>query len=474
MVQLPYYKEQFADSTIPWHSLSMTAAGITSPDSWSMGAWATKETVMTSFRTRPKAEHFEEVSDQVADPYAYFLQDVSRRQFEQNLRDRGYDPGVTHPDRGHTLELHTFEPKGNYVTGAYRTGTTESSYRYRSIQNLLPVTTIFYDGPFRGEPGQPAVFPESSLPAFAQKAYSRVAPTYEQFNLARSLAELKQLPRVKLDFLSKSIAEWRFQGDKWIQKGANRLGDDSLNIMFGWAPLVKDVIDLCRALVSITTGMIEGPTVSAPVHRTFRGPVDVQTHTASGTTTGLYMGNARITTDPELSRGQFYGVTDGPLITWTATKRLTRRQWFEGSFTKFLPLGFDAKNYLDRADVLLGMELTPLTMWQLAPWTWLSDWVVDISSTLAANQAASDKSLISHYAYAMEETVASIYMDYNITPSSEGRMWSSSFPLEGHYMQTDTWKRRLRANPYGFVPGGPSGLNPFRTAVLAALGLSRL
>lgn len=475
MVQLPYYKEQFADGATRWSSQSVSAAG-TPIGTATSGAWAVKETVMTGFRSRPKSDHFVEVADQTADPYAYFLQDVSARRFEQNLRERGYNPrSVTHPDRGHTLDLRTHAIEGNWITGVARTGALGTA-TYRQIVNCSPVTSTAFlnGGPFVGELGRPAAFPTSDLPAFAQKAYSRVAPTYEQFNLARSLAELKELPRVKLDFLSKSIAEWRFQGDKWIQKGANRLGDDTLNVMFGWAPLVSDVIGLCRALVSITNGMIEGPSLTAPAHRTFRGPVDVQTFSASGTNTGVGGQVINILTDPELVRvGPSMG-SDGPRYDWTASKRLTRRQWFEGSFTKFLPLGFDAKNYLERADVLLNVELTPLSMWQLTPWTWLSDWYVDIASTIAANQAASDKSLISHYAYAMEETVAHVYVDYTMLPDSASRGWVTSSPRSGHLHQTDTWKRRLRANPFGFVPGGPSGLNPFRTAVLAALGLSRL
>jgi hypothetical protein len=277
-----------------------------------------------------------------------------------------------------------------------------------------------------------------------------------------------------LDFLSKSIAEWRFQGDAWIKKGANRAGDDTLNILFGWAPLVKDIIDLTKALVTITNGLIDGPMVDQPKHRTFRVPVKELTYQQSGTTTRVVYRNAGLVTDPALVRpGPSLVGADGPRVDWTASKRLVREQWFEASFTKFLPLGFDPKNYLHRADALLNLELTPLTLWNLAPWTWLSDWVVDISSTIAANQAASDKSLIAHYAYAMERTTASVFLDYRAYDSSSYN-WVSSLPNNGSFVATTTWKKRIRANPFGFLPGGPSGLNPFRTAVLAALGLSRL
>lgn len=474
MVQLPYYKEQFADAPVPWSYQPTTAGGVPS-GTGSSGEWASRETVMTSFRTRPKTEHVEDVLDQTADPYAYFLQTVSRQRFEQNLKDRGYDSTVTHPDRGHTLDLVNFEPKGSYMTGhlheKYGTFASDSN-----IVNMLPALSTAFNngGPFVGTLFTPATFPASDLPAFAQKAYSRVAPTYESFNLGRALAELKELPRVKLDFLSKSIGEWRFQGDRWIQKGANRLGDDTLNIMFGWIPLMNDVIGLCKALVSITNGMLEEPSISAPIHRTFRGPVNAQTSSESAQTTKMSWAPNSFITNTALKRVGTSGTATGPIVDYTASKRLVRRQWFEGSFTKFLPLGFDAKNYLDRAEVLLNVELTPLTMWQLTPWTWLSDWYVDISSTIAANQAASDKSLISHYAYAMEETTATIYLDYRIAPNSSIHTWTSSQPRDGHFMTTTTWKRRLRANPFGFMPGGPAGLNPYRTAVLAALGLSRL
>jgi len=68
----------------------------------------------------------------------------------------------------------------------------------------------------------------------------------------------------------------------------------------------------------------------------------------------------------------------------------------------------------------------------------------------------------------METTIANVFYDYEITEPT----WSGK--RKGSLVTTTTWKRRIRANPFGFVPGGPSGLNPFRTAVLAALGLSRL
>lgn len=430
---------------------------------------------MTSFRTRPKSSIFSEVLDIQADPYAYFLQDVSRRQFEQNLKDRGYDSTITHPDRGHTLDLQTFSMFGQRLTGrsGYSSGFT---WDYINHVNALPALYASFEteGPFQGAPGIPASFPASNLPAFAQKAYARSAPTYEEFNLARSLAELREFPRVKLDFLSKSIAEWRFQGDKWLQKGANRLGDDSLNILFGWAPLVSDMIGLCKALVSLTNGVIQEPVVTDPLHRTFRGPDDVQTYSTSGTTRSLEYRPASILTDSRILHPGPYVASPGPRIAWSATKRYSRSQWFEASFTKFLPIGFDASNYLQKADLLLNTELTPLSVWQLSPWTWLSDWFVDISSTIAANQAASDKSLISHYAYAMEETRCEIFLDYEVLPSDTQYSWSASGPTKGSFVTSTVWKRRLRANPFGFVPGGPSGLNPFRTAVLAALGLSRL
>jgi hypothetical protein len=148
--------------------------------------------------------------------------------------------------------------------------------------------------------------------------------------------------------------------------------------------------------------------------------------------------------------------------------------WFEGAFTKFLPLGFNPSSYLDRASVLLDVDVDAETIWKLTPWTWLSDWVVDVSSTIAANQAASDKSTISHYAYAMEETHAYVFLDWSIAPNTATSVWTPSGPTKGSFVTETTWKRRIRANPFGFVPGGPSGLNPFRTAVLAALGLSRL
>jgi hypothetical protein len=472
-VQLPYYKEQFKDSGLAFGIQPLTSAGVPT-GSPTIGEWAIKDTVMTGFRTSPKSEHYIEVPDITADPYAYFLEYVSKSRYEENLRQRGYTFTNPLPDRGHTLDLATFSPFGQRVSGklSYKAGTT---WVYFGLTNLVPSLPASFatNGPFQGGVVGPATNPASNLSAFAQKAYARSAPTFEQFNLTRFLGELHELPRVRLDFLSKSIGEWRFQGDKWIQKGANRLGDDSLNVMFGWAPLVTDWISLCRALVSVTTGMMGGPEAARPIHRTYGIPDETSTYTVAGSTTSVDFTNNSILTDADLRRPTLSGSNVGPSISYNATKRYTRSLWFEGSFSKFLPLGFDPSSYLDRASVLLNTKIDVETIWKLTPWTWLSDWVVDISSTIAANQAASDKSLISHYAYAMEHTDCSVYLDWSIDANTATRVWEPSGPTRGSFVNQTVFKKRIRANPFGFVPGGPSGLNPFRTAVLAALGLSK-
>lgn len=157
---------------------------------------------------------------------------------------------------------------------------------------------------------------------------------------------------------------------------------------------------------------------------------------------------------------------------WRVAKTRSVDRWFTGSYSYFLPMGFDASSYLDRVMTLTKVSLTPELLWELSPFSWLADWALHLGDSLKANELAVSELLHIHYAYAMEQTVDTIYTDINLfgTPSGSIR---TDLPRYIPSTWTRTRKKRIKANPFGFTTGSTGGLNPRQLAILAALGLSK-
>jgi len=263
------------------------------------------------------------------------------------------------------------------------------------------------------------------------------------------------------------------------------VGDEYLNAVFGIMPTYDDAVNIAKTLrdVSLKIQQIrrdEGRRIRR------RGKLPVQS-------------KAEIFQDSELGIPRIWaGRGIDPLTSWTKTgtpqgdmlvygaqgqqdmpynKQLfmsqTRYVTFSGSFTYVLPEipGFTGRleKYLSAMDALLGLSLSSKTAWQITPWSWLIDWFLDIRQNIAAIQVAHDDNHVVNYAYAMEtverKAVAKV-------------QWTQVSPLEGAtYVSTSVnsvFKRRIRANPYGFVNEADSGAwGPYRLAILAALGISR-
>lgn len=149
---------------------------------------------------------------------------------------------------------------------------------------------------------------------------------------------------------------------------------------------------------------------------------------------------------------------------------LTRKIWFSGQYQYFLPEADSVIGKLSQyeaiANRLLGTRITPAVLWNLAPWTWLSDWFLNIGDVISNNSALQDDNLVIRYGYLMcESTYDVVYTGYGFkfTNYDPG-------PLMTAYRQVS--KQRVRATPYGF------GLNPNvfdarQWAILAALALTK-
>lgn len=146
--------------------------------------------------------------------------------------------------------------------------------------------------------------------------------------------------------------------------------------------------------------------------------------------------------------------------------------WFEGAFTYYLPPykpnGDNTVRNEQLANYLYGTRPTPEGVWDLTPWTWAADWVVNAGDVLHNVGAFQQDGLVLLYGYVMYKSV-----HQKVARHSKAEF--NSYPGEGSslgYTATTTVKARFEATPYGF------GLNPLtfsdrQWAILVALGLSR-
>lgn len=423
---------------------------------------------LTSYRSRARKSPYllesREVPREKADPFTIF-QAVNGVKRDAALT-RGFAADLFVEDRGHPYESVRYQSEGGLWSGKLALSSGNDTIRGTNL-DLYPTDSNSYMTGFA-----PVVW--TDLPSYAQSTYAKAAPLPEIFKLSQFLGELPMgLPRFGTAFAKADLLK-RTQTLKAV-------GDDYLNLTFGWIPFLSDLISTGQALAGATTALL-GP--RGPVHRERREAESLTYTSGSGRSSLFATSYSTPRTNNTSDVQPFFdkmgrsltGVTGDGLglkgitfqsdILWS--QRVIRNRWFEGSYSFIPKIGFNPDSYLERLEVLMDPTITPAVLWELAPWSWLVDWFVKIGDTIAANEVASDNRIISNYAYAMESYEVkrgAIFTNLSGSnyagPSAIARQW------------TTTGKRRLRANPYGFKPMTTSGLNPNQWVILAALGLTR-
>jgi len=149
-----------------------------------------------------------------------------------------------------------------------------------------------------------------------------------------------------------------------------------------------------------------------------------------------------------------------------------QREWFSGAYTYHVSEAHSflgkLESYEQLANHLLGTRLTLSTIWELAPWSWLSDWFFDSGTFVKNLTSLTNDSLVLRYGYIMRtNSVERNRLVTGLAPKPGG-----SVPERCHTKYLTVQKTRTKATPYGF------GLNPNsfsirQWAILGALGMTR-
>jgi hypothetical protein len=285
----------------------------------------------------------------------------------------------------------------------------------------------------------------SYLDAKGTTAIARVLPTNPVAGLSQAIGETREgLP---------SLGLATFKERTNIARNA---GGDYLNQQFGWVPLVNDIRKFAYAIKHHEEIVRQYEKDSGKkIPRRYAFPIEYSNTETK--TTGQRP-------KPGLDDLSFYttGKTSGTL---TKVRKTEDRVWFEGCFTYYLPPANTMAGMEARANKIIGQRLTPETLWNLAPWTWMADWAGNLGDVFHNVSAFAADKLVMPYGYVMG--YRSIIETYNI---------DVSYKTYGDMTLSQTFttivKQRRRATPYGFG-FNMDGISLRQGAILGALGLSR-
>jgi hypothetical protein len=235
-------------------------------------------------------------------------------------------------------------------------------------------------------------------------------------------------------------------------KVARSAGSEYLNVQFGWLPLISDVRAFASAVRDsheILNNYREGS--GKKIRRQYSFPDNEDS-------TRLY-------------QGSFFGSPASHVNafgTGTMSEHYTHKCWFSGAFRYYIPTGSTQlakfQEWRSMADHLLGVNVDPETLWNIAPWSWAIDWFSNTGDIMPNISNLGKDGLVMQYGYVMDHARVNRITSAKFTKS--GKSCVSSRII------TDEWKMRLPATPFGFGVD-PSSFTPKRVAILAALGLSR-
>jgi hypothetical protein len=312
------------------------------------------------------------------------------------------------------------------------------------------------------------------ISSFGKRAISNSAPTAPSTNLVIAMGELARdgipsLPGEKTLGRAPSIRGNR--GSKEVPV-YDQASDEFLNVAFGWAPLLSDAKKTVRSLQTATaqarqlvrdSGKIVRRTYRFPRERSIEHSYRYPTN-GSGTFVPFHNVSSSLMTrrNAEIEWDKMREVQ--------VTRTLQRDVWFKGAFTYHVPDDKSVWGRIERyeqlANKLLGTRLTAEAAWNLAPWSWLVDWIADIGTILSNATRLSEDQLVLRYGYLMSHTVDEVSYTAGNAVFHVGDLAPVSI-----FLRRES-KERVRATPFGF------GLNTAdftvkQWAILYALGFTK-
>jgi hypothetical protein len=295
---------------------------------------------------------------------------------------------------------------------------------------------------------------DASLNAKGSTAVARSIPTNPVADAGTFIGELKSgLPKL----VGKELFKTKL-------KDYRKVGSEYLNVEFGWKPLVSDLQKFGKAAIESDKILKQLHRDSGKdVHRKFTFPDERYTTVDKYSNYAVWPGLG-VSIYPYC----LHNVGGDQL---TRTVEVETKTWFSGSFTYHLNLGTTLPDRIDaqaaEARKLFGVELTPETVWNLAPWSWAVDWEGNIGDVLHNVSRFSQDGLVMRYGYIMQQKTAKV--TYSL---GWGGRLKDGPRKDLHLTIIAQSKIRRRASPFGFG-FDMTALTGRQSAILGTLGISR-
>jgi hypothetical protein len=304
--------------------------------------------------------------------------------------------------------------------------------------------------------------PPMNVNYYGNLALAKAAPTAPSASITQSVAELARegFPRpgqALTEGLSSRADVFR------------NLGGEYLNAEFGWKPFINDVRDLMNSLSHVNKTVRQMARDSGKIVRRrviFKPEVSSELQQLSPYVKTLNIGTngTNIQSNPAFWNGGYI-----QLGIPTQEDRISSKYWFSGAFTYYLVPGNDLDDKIGRYEQyinkLFGTRITPATLWNLAPWSWLADWYVDVGGALQNATQLQHDGLVTRWGYLMRT-----YTHQRTTTLTGHTLRGYPDPISTSL--TVVRKERVAATPFGFG-ANPNDFTVRQNAILAALGMTK-
>lgn len=325
----------------------------------------------------------------------------------------------------------------------------------------------------------PSMPSDSETASLAARMLRNSRPPKAGFDLARFAGEQRE-------------AGLLFKASNYMPRSRSELGGAYLNWLFGIKPTGSDLGKLAELVLRSDNGvqrLLDAEKVREKKYGTKvllsdsgGGTVTFTTSdaTSTGATFSVGLGTCKYVYLSHFSTSGNYGNVVIPILRYSYTRKQSVRTFATWEYFVPQPLEIRGRlaSYRKKAqEVLSAGKLNESTVWELTPWTWLSDWFVDIGGLLRYQRDVVDNQIVA------TSCGYSTWEEYTILVHYAERARSGNVGIYPYYgIQADMpvgvqasvrWRRHKRrgGNPYSISPTW--SLTTQQWGILGALGLSR-
>lgn len=371
--------------------------------------------------------------------------------FENYKSEYPYDQIQGNAVYNKKVGLTTYRYTGGFVPSGFGT----AAFPYSDLKN---VGTSGPYGPGYGDPS-----------SYGAQAWNRFRPKTSGFDGATFLGELKDLPGMLKSAAKQANDIYKTLGGKRSSNPLmpKELAKHYLEHNFGWSPFINDLKKLYKTYQD--QDRIYRRLQRQNGNWLKKGGIVLETGTVTDKQDTFAEDAPYVW--PALPTALLAFPYSGRPNKWGNTLFETQTEqkiWFEGSFRYYLPglntSGSQNWNYIHSIVQIYGLRVSPSTIWNLTPWSWLADWFGNVGDVVDNITATIYDRLLARYAYLMSTSRRKRF-NASVVHTCNGAvncLWHQRIEA----------KHRVSASPFGFsLQAGQ--LSAYQWSILAALGMSR-